>query len=118
MYVRVLQDELQFPEDRTMDQDTKSLLRGVRVARSLSLRVGGVSWHSRLFFGSAAFAAQSLTSHVRASHQETSLFLNDVRFVRRRSSDRLADVLYRDWSHVYYKRYIRECIETPSTEST
>jgi serum/glucocorticoid-regulated kinase 2 len=29
MYVRVLQDELQFPDDRTMDQDTKSLLRGV-----------------------------------------------------------------------------------------
>jgi serum/glucocorticoid-regulated kinase 2 len=29
MYVRVLQDELTFPEDRTMDQDTKSLLRGV-----------------------------------------------------------------------------------------
>jgi serum/glucocorticoid-regulated kinase 2 len=50
MYVRVLQDELQFPEDRTMDQDTKSLLRGVRVALSLCLRVGGVSWHSRLFF--------------------------------------------------------------------
>ena len=30
MYYRVLQDELQFPEDRTMDQDTKSLIRGVR----------------------------------------------------------------------------------------
>ena len=29
MYVRVLQDELQFPDDRTMDQDTKSLIRGV-----------------------------------------------------------------------------------------
>ena len=29
MYVRVLQDELQFPEDRAMDQDTKSLIRGV-----------------------------------------------------------------------------------------
>ena len=29
MYYRVLQDELQFPEDRTMDQDTKSLIRGV-----------------------------------------------------------------------------------------
>ena len=30
MYVRVLQDELQFPEDKAMDQDTKSLIRGVR----------------------------------------------------------------------------------------
>jgi len=29
MYVRVLQDELQFPEDKAMDQDTKSLIRGV-----------------------------------------------------------------------------------------
>lgn len=29
MYVRVLQDELQFPEDRAIDQDTKSLIRGV-----------------------------------------------------------------------------------------
>jgi len=29
MYVRVLQDELQFPDDRAMDQDTKSLIREV-----------------------------------------------------------------------------------------
>ena len=29
MYVRVLQDELQFPDDRAMDQDTKGLIRGV-----------------------------------------------------------------------------------------
>ena len=29
MYVRVLQDELKFPDDRVMDQDTKSLIRGV-----------------------------------------------------------------------------------------
>ena len=29
MYVRVLQDELQFPDDRAIDQDTKSLIRGV-----------------------------------------------------------------------------------------
>lgn len=33
MYLRVLQDELQFPEDRSMDQDTKSLIRGVSIAR-------------------------------------------------------------------------------------
>ena len=35
MYYRVLQDELQFPEDRTMDQDTKSLIRGVRFSLCL-----------------------------------------------------------------------------------
>ena len=29
MYARVLQDELKFPDDRVMDQDTKSLIRGV-----------------------------------------------------------------------------------------
>jgi serum/glucocorticoid-regulated kinase 2 len=35
MYVRVLQDELQFPEDRAIDQDTKSLIRGVGDASCL-----------------------------------------------------------------------------------
>ncbi|EPQ26835.1 uncharacterized protein PFL1_05470 [Pseudozyma flocculosa PF-1] len=29
MYVRVLQDELVFPEDRVLDQDTKSIIRGL-----------------------------------------------------------------------------------------
>ena len=29
MYLRVLQDELKFPDDRAIDQDTKSLIRGV-----------------------------------------------------------------------------------------
>ncbi|KZW00484.1 kinase-like protein [Exidia glandulosa HHB12029] len=38
MYVRVLQDELTFPDDRTMDQDTKSLLRGL-LQRNPSLRM-------------------------------------------------------------------------------
>ena len=32
MYYRVLQDELQFPDDKAMDQDTKSLIRGVSVS--------------------------------------------------------------------------------------
>ncbi|EMD32664.1 hypothetical protein CERSUDRAFT_118690 [Gelatoporia subvermispora B] len=38
MYLRVLQDELQFPEDRTMDQDTKSLIRGL-LQRNPALRM-------------------------------------------------------------------------------
>ncbi|PCH34449.1 hypothetical protein WOLCODRAFT_135720 [Wolfiporia cocos MD-104 SS10] len=38
MYYRVLQDELQFPEDRTMDQDTKSLIRGL-LQRAPALRM-------------------------------------------------------------------------------
>ena len=42
MYYRVLQDELQFPEDRTMDQDTKSLIRGVRHPSPL----GSYRWRS------------------------------------------------------------------------
>lgn len=38
MYLRVLQDELQFPEDRSMDQDTKSLIRGL-LQRNPALRI-------------------------------------------------------------------------------
>ncbi|THH18633.1 hypothetical protein EW146_g2400 [Bondarzewia mesenterica] len=38
MYVRVLQDELQFPDDRAMDQDTKSLVRGL-LQRNPALRL-------------------------------------------------------------------------------
>ncbi|KIJ66516.1 hypothetical protein HYDPIDRAFT_174586 [Hydnomerulius pinastri MD-312] len=38
MYVRVLQDELQFPEDRAIDPDTKSLIRGL-LQRNPALRI-------------------------------------------------------------------------------
>lgn len=38
MYVRVLQDELTFPDDRALDQDTKSLIRGL-LQRTPSLRM-------------------------------------------------------------------------------
>ncbi|KAG8995364.1 hypothetical protein FRB94_009198 [Tulasnella sp. JGI-2019a] len=38
MYVRVLQDELTFAEDRAMDQDTKSLIRGL-LQRNPALRM-------------------------------------------------------------------------------
>jgi serine/threonine protein kinase len=38
MYVRVLQDELQFPDERAMDQDTKSLIRGL-LQRNPALRI-------------------------------------------------------------------------------
>ncbi|KAJ8502781.1 hypothetical protein ONZ45_g11449 [Pleurotus djamor] len=38
MYMRVLQDELQFPDDRAMDQDTKSLIRGL-LQRNPALRI-------------------------------------------------------------------------------
>ncbi|KAJ7054027.1 hypothetical protein C8F01DRAFT_1165632 [Mycena amicta] len=38
MYVRVLQDELQFPDDRAIDQDTKSLIRGL-LQRNPGLRM-------------------------------------------------------------------------------
>ncbi|KAF8910199.1 hypothetical protein CPB84DRAFT_1673057 [Gymnopilus junonius] len=38
MYVRVLQDELQFPDDRAIDHDTKSLIRGL-LQRVPSLRI-------------------------------------------------------------------------------
>ncbi|KAH9041357.1 hypothetical protein EDB85DRAFT_1858091 [Lactarius pseudohatsudake] len=38
MYVRVLQDELQFPDDRALDQDTKGLIRGL-LQRNPALRI-------------------------------------------------------------------------------
>ncbi|EJU02535.1 hypothetical protein DACRYDRAFT_21614 [Dacryopinax primogenitus] len=38
MYVRVLQDELMFPDDKAMDQDTKSLIRGL-LQRNPALRM-------------------------------------------------------------------------------
>ncbi|KAH9058266.1 hypothetical protein EDB87DRAFT_1564166 [Lactarius vividus] len=38
MYVRVLQDDLQFPDDRAMDQDTKGLIRGL-LQRNPALRI-------------------------------------------------------------------------------
>ncbi|KAF8918121.1 hypothetical protein CPB85DRAFT_1214331 [Mucidula mucida] len=38
MYVRVLQDELVFPDDRALDQDTKSLIRGL-LQRNPGLRM-------------------------------------------------------------------------------
>lgn len=44
MYYRVLQDELQFPEDRTMDQDTKSLIRGVRRAFDIFRKRAMLTW--------------------------------------------------------------------------
>ena len=39
MYVRVLQDELKFPDDRAIDQDTKSLIRGVRYILSVCYEI-------------------------------------------------------------------------------
>jgi serum/glucocorticoid-regulated kinase 2 len=65
MYVRVLQDELQFPDDRTMDQDTKSLLRGL-LQRNPALRLCEPRIKKHPYFSMI------------------------------------------DWSHVYYKRYIRK----------
>jgi serum/glucocorticoid-regulated kinase 2 len=40
VYSRVLQDALQFPEGRSMDQDTKSFIRGVSVMCLFALRPG------------------------------------------------------------------------------
>ncbi|KAH9030296.1 hypothetical protein EDB84DRAFT_1439155 [Lactarius hengduanensis] len=52
MYVRVLQDELQFPDDRALDQDTKGLIRGL-------------------------LQTQPCTPHQRATNKTPSLFLDD-----------------------------------------
>lgn len=72
MYVRVLQDELQFPDDRAIDQDTKSLIRGVSaLSQPVLLFVSNIG---------SAFTTQSCIENVRASSEETPVFLNDVRF--------------------------------------
>ncbi|KAI0673932.1 kinase-like protein [Trametes maxima] len=77
MYYRVLQDELQFPEDRTMDQDTKSLIRGL-LQRNPALRMKEPRIKKHPYFS--------------------------MMYVLPFSPD---------WSHVYYKRYIRESCTAP-----
>ena len=59
MYVRVLQDELHFPDDRAIDQDTKSLIRGVSFSffRSKLIEI-----YFADFF--TATAARSFTSYM------------------------------------------------------
>lgn len=63
MYVRVLQDELQFPEDRAMDQDTKSLIRGVSSTLRDSCAWQGPDWFD---FLSLAVATQPRAEDERA----------------------------------------------------
>lgn len=70
MYVRVLQDELQFPEDRAMDQDTKSLIRGVSeyvlVADTFHL------------YALEAASTKSRIKNLRATDQTAPIFFHDV----------------------------------------
>lgn len=70
MYVRVLQDELTFPDDRAIDQDTKSLIRGVRFLLILSASSDTEPY--------AAFATKSRIAHVRTSCKTPPVFLYDV----------------------------------------
>jgi hypothetical protein len=71
MYVRVLQDELQFPDDRAIDQDTKSLIRGVRgYALCFALAT-----HNYV----AALATESRAQNLRAADKTASLLFHDVR---------------------------------------
>lgn len=72
MYVRVLQDELQFPEDRAIDQDTKSLIRGVSCVLCTCAIV-------ELMVCAIAAAEESCIEDLRTENQTTSLFLYDVR---------------------------------------
>lgn len=74
MYVRVLQDELVFPDDRAIDQDTKSLIRGVSFSWLYAILVV-------THLSDTASSTQSSPEDVRASHQAASVFLYDVRSV-------------------------------------
>ncbi|KAG9313875.1 hypothetical protein JVU11DRAFT_4643 [Chiua virens] len=81
MYVRVLQDELQFPEDRAMDQDTKNLIRGV----SEPLFCG--CYHTYMRFA-------------KLLQRNPALRMCEPRIKRHLYFSMI------DWSHVYHKRYI------------
>src|SRR5438309_2187903 len=45
MYVRVLQDELKFPDGGAIDQDTKSLIRGVRYVLPSDVNLAPIFLH-------------------------------------------------------------------------
>jgi hypothetical protein len=72
MYVRVLQDELQFPDDRGIDQDTKSLIRGVCGCQS-SFLVCMADFLS-ILVASTKPSPQDL----RTTDKTTSIFFHDV----------------------------------------
>lgn len=78
MYVRVLQDELTFPEDKAMDQDTKNLIRGVCLTSTLLQKIT-IDGDRR-----AVIAAEPCFKNQRTEDQTASLFLDDVsRFLGR-----------------------------------
>jgi hypothetical protein len=43
MYMRVIHEELTFPEDRALDKDTKSFIRGVGWVDAPVMRRGGAA---------------------------------------------------------------------------
>jgi hypothetical protein len=61
MYVRVLQDELQFPDDRAMDQDTKSLIRGVSHCHMFDVELSNIDIDRVSFYNATLHSA--LVSH-------------------------------------------------------
>ena len=71
MYVRVLQDELQFPEDRAMDQDTKSLIRGVSETSLVDDIRSLYAFH-------VAASTKPCIKDVRTTDQTAPIFLYDV----------------------------------------
>jgi hypothetical protein len=75
MYYRVLQDELQFPDDKAMDQDTKSLIRGVSTIHYVDMDISQQTL--------IASATESCTEDERTSYQETPLFRHDVSITHR-----------------------------------
>jgi hypothetical protein len=109
MYTRVLHDELIFPEERPVDQDTKSLLRGVCI-NSPSWRYAEAD--RAPFSSTSASATEPGAEAVRAEDQEAPVLLHDVRLSRPNHLQLLdanaVAIQFSDWDHVYHKRYIRE----------
>jgi hypothetical protein len=73
MYVRVLQDELQFPDDRAIDQDTKSFIQGVSSRLRLFFSLG------KKLTRRVAPATESGAEDLRAEDKTASVLFYDVR---------------------------------------
>ena len=102
MYVRVLQDELHFPDDGAIDMETKSLIRGVRFSFSNSHRpililIISFCNETPLFACANLMLNVILISRICGSQNGSSFILFAEEYC------------CRDWSQVYHKRYTREC---------
>jgi len=101
VYVRVLSDELQFPVDGAMNEDAKSLIYEVSHYLAFDSDVELLN----IDVVALAPTTRPCTQDQRATSKAPSLLLHGVR-AQIPHWTRLTSCC-RDWSHVYFKRYIR-----------